>query len=150
MSNDSNGRKLPTSFSSPEFEADSSAAAMVETSESKDFTNNGLTVSFTSSNSSQTIKTFTATGIKLNTTRDSGFSDSIIEDTSYSTTSSSTRTFCSPTHRSNQSAASAAAATEHMFNVTQPDDGSAPTDVTMTTKCYANKGTYWLTSFFLN
>lgn len=135
-------RKLTGSFSSPEFDQSltangSDSSHIVSSSE---YANNGLTVSFTSSNSSQTIKTFTATGIKLNTTRDSGFSDSIIEDNSQTTTSSSVRTFYSPIHTSinETDSGNTVARTEHLFNITNPTQKGS--DVTMSTKCYANKG----------
>jgi hypothetical protein len=130
-------RKLTASFSSPEFaEATNLNPTGNKTSQ---HSNNGLTVSFTSSNSSQTIKTFTATGIKLNSTRDSGFSDSIIEDSSITTTSSSVRTFYPPTHSSIPDEQSAAVArTEHILNVSNESSGN--TDVTLSTKCFANKG----------
>jgi len=108
-----NNRKLTASFSSPEFNESSllSSSSMEGTSES--FTsaattttntanNNNAAESLTSnthlittSNSNSMITSNTASqiisgaGIKLNTTRDSGFSDSLIED---STTSSSNST----------------------------------------------------------
>jgi hypothetical protein len=106
-----NNRKLTASFSSPEFNESSllSSSSMEGTSESltsaattTNTTNNNVAESLTSnthlittSNSNSMITSNTASqiisgaGIKLNTTRDSGFSDSLIED---STTSSSNST----------------------------------------------------------
>ncbi len=146
MSSDSpdSNRKLTSSFSSPEF--DQQAAASSARTTTIENNTNGMNVSITSSNSSQTIKTFTATGIKLNSTRDSGFSDSIIEDCSQSSTSSSIiRAFGYP-----QPGQAAAAATEHVFNVRNLEQ-QCP-DITMSTKCYANKGrlsnSFWIEFYF--
>ncbi len=131
---DSN-RKLISSFSSPEFDQQAAAAAGFSRPTTTSVENrNDMNVSITSSNSSQTIKTFTATGIKLNSTRDSGFSDSIIEDCSQTSTSSSIiRAFGYP-----QPGQTGAAATEHVFNVRNLEQ-QCP-DITMSTKCYTNKG----------
>ena len=120
-------------------------------------------MSITTSNSAQTIRTFTATGIKLNSTRDSGFSDSIIEDcsqhsssstnntqtlsTSSSTSMIHTSSYYSPVHQSsNNNHDDCQTRTEHVFNIAAHSDddvnrkGDQQPEVTMSTKCFANKG----------
>ena len=145
-----NNRKLTLSFSSPEFDSNvrNNNASNDETLCINNNNNNNNiinTVCITTSNSSQMIKSLNTTGIKLNTTRDSGFSDSIIEDNSITTTitnSSSVKTFHSPTHKfgGDFNNKRFVTRTEHVLNVTNPNTDSNNTDLTLLTKCYTNKG----------
>ena len=146
-----NNRKLTLSFSSPEFDSNvrnnNASNDLNETLCINNNNNNNIinTVCITTSNSSQMIKSLNTTGIKLNTTRDSGFSDSIIEDNSITTTitnSSSVKTFHSPTHTfaSDFNNKRFVTRTEHVLNVTNPNTDSTNTDLTLLTKCYTNKG----------
>ena len=140
-----NNRKLTLSFSSPEFDSNvrnnNASNDLNETLCINNNNNNNIinTVCITTSNSSQMIKSLNTTGIKLNTTRDSGFSDSIIEDNSITTTitnSSSVKTFHSPTHTfaSDFNNKRFVTRTEHVLNVTNPNTDSTNTDLTLLTK----------------
>ena len=151
MSNSPNNqRKIPASFSSPETlngvnnDLTQTHSSMINDN-SESFTEqisntcNNITTTLTTSTSTTMIKTFN-TGIKLNATRDSGFSDSIIEDSSTSSTtqSSSAKNFRSST-TSSPSHPQLIARSEHLVTLTD-SVGLKNTDITLLTKCFTERG----------
>ena len=132
-------KKLTGSFSSPEFgaqtnptdlsmsttDANLDAYASIATNEASSLTT--TTENVTTTTTQSTTKKFTTNGIKFDSTRDSGFSDSIIEDTS----SSSTSNFINKNF---------VARTEHVLSITNPSADSENADITLLTKCFSDKG----------
>jgi hypothetical protein len=113
--------QMPSSFSSPDIDSSLSQQAST-TSSSQMVTSTATTIGAGSTTlTTSMVKSSTTNGIKFNTTRDSGFSDSIVEDNSSS--SLSTLANKQPTSR-----------TEHALNVTESND------INLVTKCFVDKG----------
>lgn len=129
---DEKQQQIPTSFSSPEFETTMTSSSTAETVTKQHEMSSGSTSTSTTTTTTATskmTKSKTSTnGIKqtsgalsVNTTRDSGFGDSLAED---STTSSSI------------SASNLIARTEHSINISNATSGKETTDITLHTKCF--------------
>ena len=123
--------QIPSSFSAPDIDVSmlSSQKEGTEQNSSSSSSSQMITSTATISDGSKTlttsmVKSSTTNGIKFNTTRDSGFSDSIVEDTSSSSLSTlAAKQQQSPTTR-----------TEHALNVTDSND------ISLVTKCFVDKG----------
>lgn len=92
----SNDKTISSSFSSPEIvdsatAADTSISSSGGQTSSSIATNNATNSTITSTTSSGTIKMFATTGIKVDTTRDSGFSDSLADESSSSLSTSANK-----------------------------------------------------------
>jgi hypothetical protein len=116
--------KLPVSHSSPDIESSSEQKSQSITTASGS-TSVTTTTTTTSNLTTQMVKSSTTNGLKFNTTRDSGFSDSIVEDTSSSSLS---------TLVNKQQPTSPTTRTEHALNVTESND------INLVTKCFVDKG----------
>ena len=106
--------QLPTSFSSPEIESQDNANSSNNNNESSSVASTTNSSDATTTTTTSMVKSTTTNGLKFNTTRDSGFSDSIVEDTSTSSLST--------------------LRTEHALNVTDSND------INLVTKCFVEKG----------